>query len=80
MQLRVLLSVFNRRLLILPPIVIGAIVLYVVVSSRNVPRQEIIPEASRPLLVIEAPRTTVVPRVLALALRDRMTFGRQSLK
>ena len=64
MALRKVLSVLNRRLLILPPILIGAVVLYVVVSRRNAPRQEDIPETSRPLIVIETPMTTVVPRVL----------------
>ena len=57
-------AIFGRRALILPPILIGAAVLYAVVAGRNAPQQEAIPEASRPLLVIEAPRTAVVPRAL----------------
>jgi multidrug efflux system membrane fusion protein len=59
-----ILTTFSRRLLIVPPILIGAIILFVVVSKRIAPQQEVIPEASRPLLVIEVPQTTVVPRVL----------------
>ena len=55
---------FSRRLLIFPPIVVGAIVLFLVVSKRNAPQQEEIVEASRPLLVIDVPQATVVPRVL----------------
>lgn len=57
-------AIANRRLLILPPILLGAAILFFVVSQRNTPQQEAIPEASRPLLVIEVPQTTVVPRVL----------------
>lgn len=64
MELPSLLSVFNRRLLIFPPILIGAVVLFVVVSRRNAPQQQAIAEASRSLLVIEVPKTSVVPRVL----------------
>lgn len=57
-------AIANRRLLIVPPILLGAAVLFFVVSRRNTPQQEAIPEASRPLLVIDVPQTTVVPRVL----------------
>ena len=57
-------TIFSRRLLVLPPILIGAVILYVVVSKRNAPEQEAIPEASRPLLVIDVPQATVVPRAL----------------
>ena len=64
MFLRSLQAIFNRRLLFFPPLLIGALVLYIVISRRNAPQQEEIPEASRPLLVIEIPRTAVVPRVL----------------
>jgi len=64
MQLRSLLSIFNRRLLILPPILIGAVVLFTVVRGRNAPQQQAVPEASRALLVIDVPKTSVVPRVL----------------
>jgi multidrug efflux system membrane fusion protein len=64
MRMARILSLFDRRLLILPPILVGAFLLYRVVSERNVPQQEKILETSRPLLVIEAPQTAVVPRVL----------------
>ena len=54
----------GRQALFLPPVLIGAAVLFAVVARRNTPQQEVIPEASRPLFVIEVPRTAVVPRVL----------------
>ncbi len=57
-------AIFNRRLLILPPIVIGAAILFVVVSRRDVPQQEPLPETRRALLVINVPKGNVVPRVL----------------
>ena len=59
-----ILSIFGRRALIWPPILIGVAVLYTVVAGRQAPQQNAIPEASRPLLVIEVPRTAVVPRAL----------------
>lgn len=58
------LSKVSRRLLILPPVLLGAAVLFVAVSRRNAPQQVEIPEAARPLLVIEVPQTSVVPRVI----------------
>ena len=64
MDFRTTLARVGRQALILPPVLIGAVVLFVVVDRRNTPKQEAIPEASRPLLVIEVPRTAVVPRVL----------------
>ncbi len=64
MRFPTFLSRFGRQALILPPLVIGAAVLFVVVSRRNTPQPEVIPEASRPLYVIKVPRTSVVPRVL----------------
>ena len=64
MRFRSTLSRVSRQALILPPILIGAAVLFAVVARRNTPQQEAIPEASRPLFVIKVPRTTVVPRVL----------------
>ncbi len=62
--MRSILARFGRQALILPPVLIGAAVLFAVVARRNAPQQEAISEASRPLLVIEVPRTAVVPRVL----------------
>ncbi len=64
MRLPQLLAIFHRRIMILPPILAGAMILYAVVYQRESPQQETIPEASRPLLVIEVPQGTVVPRVL----------------
>ena len=64
MVFRTTFARLGRQALILPPVLIGAVVLFLVVSRRNTPKQEAIPEASRPLLVIEVPRTAVMPRVL----------------
>ena len=64
MRFRGILARFGRQALILPPVLIGAVVLFAVVAGRDAPQQEDIPEASRPLLVIKVPRTAVVPRVL----------------
>ncbi len=64
MQLSRILAVFSRRLLILPPILIGAAVLFAVVARRDVPQQEALPETRRALLVINVPKGNVVPRVL----------------
>ena len=59
-----ILARVGRQALILPPVLIGAAVLFAVVARRNTPQQQAIPEASRPLRVITVPRTAVVPRVL----------------
>ena len=64
MGFRTTLARVGRQALFLPPVLIGAAVLFAVVARRNTPQQEAIPEASRPLLVINVPRTSVVPRVL----------------
>ena len=64
MRFRNTLARLGRQALILPPVLIGAAILFVVVARHNTPQQEAIPEASRPLLVIEVPRTVVVPRIL----------------
>jgi multidrug efflux system membrane fusion protein len=64
MRFRSILARVGRQALILPPILIGAVILFAVVARRNTPQQEAIPEATRPLLVIRVPRTDVVPRVL----------------
>lgn len=64
MRFRDTLARVGRQALFLPPVLIGAAILFVVVARRNTPQQEAIPEASRPLLVIEVPRTVVVPRVV----------------
>ncbi len=64
MPFRRVLARVGRQALFLPPVLIGAAVLFVVVARRNAPQQEAIPEASRPLLVIDVPRSAVVPRVL----------------
>ena len=54
----------GRRLLILPPIVIGAVVLVLMARNRQEPEQRQISESARVLRVIEAPRTVVVPRAV----------------
>jgi RND family efflux transporter MFP subunit len=59
-----ILARVGRQALILPPVLIGAAVLFAVVARRNTPQQQAIPEASRPLRVITVTRTAVVPRVL----------------
>ena len=53
-----------RKLLILPPILIGAAVLAFVVSQKQAPETEAPLERSRHVRVIAAPEVPVVPRVL----------------
>ncbi len=64
MTLRDTLLRYGRRALILPPIVAGIAVLALVVSRRQPPATRPLPEASRPLRVIEVQKVSVVPRVL----------------
>jgi RND family efflux transporter MFP subunit len=64
MKLREFLARWARRALIIPPVLIGVVVLAVVVAQRRQPVREVVPEAARPLRVIQVPETAVVPRVL----------------
>ena len=57
-------AIINRRILILPPVLIGLAVFYTSISKRSAPHREAIPETSRALLVIDVPKGSVVPRVL----------------
>ena len=54
----------TKKLLFLPPVIVGAVVLAVVASrSKEMPRRPV-EELSRVLRVIEVPQVSVVPRVL----------------
>ena len=53
-----------KRLLILPPVLIGAGALFFAVSGREAPRQEAPGETARPVRVIEVQPTSFVPRAL----------------
>lgn len=55
---------FTRPLLSLPPIIIGGVVLAMVLANRNAPEKAEVAEVARPLVVITAPKTDVIPRVL----------------
>ncbi len=64
MTIRDSLLRFGRKALIIPPILAGIVVLVIVKRQSEGPAQEPLPETSRPLRVIEVPKTPVVPRVL----------------
>ena len=53
-----------RKLLILPPILVGAAVLAYFISQRQAPQTKPPEERARHVRVIEAPKVAIVPRVL----------------
>ncbi|NQV56241.1 MAG: efflux RND transporter periplasmic adaptor subunit [Rhodospirillales bacterium] len=54
----------KKRLLIIPPILVGLAVVALFVAAKNGPTQSDMGEAARKARVIEVPETTVIPRAL----------------
>ena len=54
-----------KRLLILPPLIVGVVFVVIAVQGRNGPERAPAAEQARKVRVIEAPRLAVIPRALA---------------
>jgi len=54
----------GRKLLVLPPVVIGVVVLAFMAKNRTPPQQVVVTEVARKLRVIEVPQVSLVPRVV----------------
>ena len=59
---------WGRRLLVLPPIAVGAVILALQVTGRDAPERAEIEETARPVRVIEATPARFVPRALGYGL------------
>ena len=53
-----------KRLLIIPGIVLGALVLFFLVKTRQEPQRSEIQEVARPVRIITVPEIAIVPRAL----------------
>ena len=64
MTLREVIFRLGHKGLIVPPILLGVVILAAVVARREGPTKGSLPPAARPLRVILVPQAPVVPRVL----------------
>ncbi len=62
--MKALFSERLKRFLIIPPVAVGILVLFLLVRSREGPRQSPLTEQALTVRVLKVPRVTVVPRAL----------------
>jgi len=54
----------NRRLLVIPPVLLGIVIFWLMKGNYEEPERQPIVEVARPLRIIEVPQVALVPRVV----------------